>query len=379
MNILHIIPTLGCGGAEILVSNLAIQQVKSGHTVKIVILEPYHQTFDNFISKEELLQIVSIERVTTKIHFFFLKGKIELSNNEFDDIVKIFSPNIIHSHLFQAELLARYTIYDNVKYFSHCHNNMSQFLFLQKGLSFKRKITDFLERKWLEKRYIKCSNNFITISKDTTSFFKRKLPLILRNRIHFVPNAINKSLFFLNEHKETSVIKLISIGNLLENKGHSFLIDVIYLIKKAGFEVKLNILGYGNQYENLKYKIDSLGLSDEVLLRGSVSNVNEYLSNSDICIHGAFKEAFGLVLIEAMASEIPVISTSGGGNDELFIDGYNGYLILNRDINVFVEKVIYMIKNPTQRKIMGRNAKTFSKNYDIIPYTETILNLYEKM
>ena len=56
MNILHIIPTLGCGGAETLVGNLAIQQAKIGHNVKIVLLESLHYTFEKLYLKPPFLQ-----------------------------------------------------------------------------------------------------------------------------------------------------------------------------------------------------------------------------------------------------------------------------------------------------------------------------------
>ncbi len=190
MRILHIIPTLGCGGAETLVCNLAIQQAKIGHNVKIVLLEPLHYTFENFISKNELLRLVSIEKISTQIQFSFLKKSVKLSNDEFDEIISNFSPHVIHSHLFQAELVSRFKIYENVKYVSHCHNNMVQFDLWNKK-TFVRRLTDYLEIKWLLKQYKKANNIFITISKNTEYYFKKRLPKSFINQETFLPNAIN--------------------------------------------------------------------------------------------------------------------------------------------------------------------------------------------
>ncbi len=376
MRILHIIPTLGCGGAETLVCNLAIQQAKIGHNVKIVLLEPLHYTFENFISKNELLRLVSIEKISTQIQFSFLKKSVKLSNDEFDEIISNFSPHVIHSHLFQAELVSRFKIYENVKYVSHCHNNMVQFDLWNKK-TFVRRLTDYLEIKWLLKQYKKANNIFITISKNTEYYFKKRLPKSFINQVTFLPNAINSSLYFKAEKLDNSITKLITVGNLLENKGHLFLIEVVSELKKMDFNIQLEILGFGVMETILKTKIEELQLSENVFLRGSVSDVNVYLSSADIYIHGAFKEAFGLVLIEAMASSLSVVSTAGGGNNELIIEGYNGFLILNRDLNLFIEKVKYLIDNISERIRIGGNAKEYSKDYDIKSYTEKLIQLYK--
>jgi len=377
MNILHVIPTLGCGGAEVLVSNLAIQQAKSGHVVKIVILEPLHYTFDNFIAKDELQKLVTIEKISTKIKFLFFKRRVELSNTEFNDIVLNFSPTIIHSHLFQAELIARHTLVDTVKYFSHCHNNMSQFTALKKG-TLKRRLTDFLEVKWLLSKYKKCNNQFIVISRDTQIFFKRNLPKIFHNYINYLPNAISSSLYYSSKNKSDSLIKLITVGNLLQNKGHLFLINSVYELKKMKYNIQLDILGYGELEKELIAKITELDLLNEVKLRGSVNNVPEYLSRADIYIHGAFKEAFGLVLLEAMASHLPVVTTNGGGNSELIQNDINGYLIEFRNSIDFIDKIKYLIDNKNIRLRMGENSFKFSESYNIDKYENILNQLYSQ-
>jgi len=375
MNILHVIPTLGCGGAEVLVCNISIQQVKEGHNVKILILNPLHKTFYDLIMAEELLSLVSIAEISTTINISILNNKIELSNNQFEDIIHEFLPDVIHSHLFQSELISRYTIYKNIKYFSHCHNNIEQFNFWN-NKSFKRRITDFFEIKWLLTKYKECNNRLIVISNNTGDYFQKNLPNYLAKNIEYLPNAINSILYYKAEKLNKSIIKLITVGNLLENKGHLFLIEVIAELKRRNFNVQLEILGFGDMKKTLELRIAELDLSQTVFLRGNVPNVNDYLSRSDIYIHGSFKEAFGLVLVEAMASSLPVITTAGGGNNELIIENTNGFLIVNRNLNEFIEKTIFLIKNEDIRLKMGDNAKLFSNDFDVIPYVNKLTNLY---
>ena len=128
----------------------------------------------------------------------------------------------------------------------------------------------------------------------------------------------------------------------------------------------------------LSQKIDELGLDKNIFLVGNVGNVNDYLSQAHLYVHAAFKEAFGLVLIEAMASELPVIATNGGGNKDLIINDYNGYLLESRNVEQFNEKIKFLLNNPAARVKLGENAIDFSKSFDIKEYVIKLHELYLK-
>ena len=376
MNIIHITPTLGCGGAEVLMGNIVLEQVKRGDVVKIIILEPFHPTYPNYFLRAQLEKAVSINKIDIEVSFSFIKNKIEMNIDAFDELVNEFKPDVIHSHLYKAEIISRYKLYDNVIYITHCHNNMSQFNFCEEK-TLKRKLTDYLESRWLLKRYKKCNNVFVAISKDTQNFFIKHLPLNFKKNVFLLDNCIDTSYYYSKRiQDEVNQIKLITIGNLTSNKGHEFLIDVVCKLKQLKYSVTLDILGYGPLEKHLKQKINSLNLNDCIILKGNVSNVNDYLSDSDIYIHGAFKEGFGLVLVEAMASKLPVVSTNGGGNKDLIQNGYNGFMIESRELDEYVDKIRYLIDNLDERMKMGENAFLFSRNFDIVPYVTHLQKLY---
>ncbi len=378
MKIIHVIPTLGGGGAEILLGNIALEQVKRGNQVIIILLEPLHFTYSNFPLKEELEQNVKIFELQPTISFSFFRNRIEMNISEFENIVSTFKPDVIHSHLFIAELVSRYKIHKSIKYFSHCHDNMSQFD-LSRNKSFKRALTDYLEMKWLSKRYKECKNSFIAISPHTYDYFSRKLPNSLKANLVLLRNAIECDRYFTNlSEREDSKVKLVSVGNLVEKKGHSFLIDVVFCLVKLGYDVHLDILGFGPLENELQNKIQTLSLDSYVTLRGNVSNVNEFMSNSDIYVHGAIYEPFGLVLIEAMASSLPVVATNGKGNRELIVDGQNGFLINERDVQKFTDKIVFLISNVNERRIMSKRALQFSKEFDIKKYVDDLELIYLK-
>ena len=105
-------------------------------------------------------------------------------------------------------------------------------------------------------------------------------------------------------------------------------------------------------------------------------NVSNYLAESNFYVHGALYEPFGLVLIEAMAAGLPVISINGGGNKDLILEGKNGHLFEAGQVEEFSEKLIYLSQRPDLYRKMRNEAIEFSKNYDIKQYIDKLLLLY---
>ena len=377
MRIIHITPTLGCGGAEVMLGIIALEQVRRGDTVKIVILEDLHPTYNDFFLKDEIEKYIEIERMEVKISFSIFKNEIQIENSlHWKKILDEFKPDVVHSHLFKAEIVSRYTLYDTIRYVTHCHNNMEQFDFFQ-SKSLRRRISDYLESRWLLKKYKACDNRFIAISQNTENYFYKKLPASLRKNIFLSKNCINTSRYYSSTEKEIDFVRLITVGNLTENKGHAFLIEVVAELKKSGYNISLEVLGFGPLKNDLEDLIRVKGLEGIVSLKGNVSNVNEYLSRADIYVHAAYREGFGLVLLEAMASGLPVVTTDGGGNKDLLEDGHNGFLIKERSVKQFADKLIDLIENEELRKGLGGNAQQYSKVYDIIPYVDKLEKIYK--
>jgi glycosyltransferase involved in cell wall biosynthesis len=88
-------------------------------------------------------------------------------------------------------------------------------------------------------------------------------------------------------------------------------------------------------------------------------------------------EPFGLVILEAMASGLPVVSLDGFGNRELMKESENGFMVPNNaTAEDFAEKIIYFISNPSEIERMGKFAVEFSKHYDIDHYTDRLIEIY---
>jgi spore coat protein SA len=97
------------------------------------------------------------------------------------------------------------------------------------------------------------------------------------------------------------------------------------------------------------------------------------LWKSDIYVHTATYEPLGLVLLEAMAAGLPVVTLDGGGNRDLIENGKNGFIINNQNPKHFAEKILEVKDNEEMKKY---NVK-FAQKFDIDHYTHKQLELYQ--
>jgi glycosyltransferase involved in cell wall biosynthesis len=383
LRILFVIPTLGGGGAEILLGNIIETLHKRGHNILLVTTNTDHATYSNFPNKEFIDTQIKKIICQTKVTFSIWKG-LKINNNHFQLIVEDFKPDIIHSHLFEAEILVKSFMVPGIKYFTHFHNNMVQLTSLMhyKTLN-KRSLTNVIERYHLLKIQKKatCVIRYIAISMDGVNFLKKNLPKKFQNEIILLPNAISTKRFEINFDRKIDIqrkIKLITVGNLVPNKNHILLIEIAKILKSEKINFHVEIIGYGQLKDFLEKKIKEFDLTENFSLIGNVKNVENFLEKADIYVHTAKNEAFGLAIIEAMASGLPVICLDGKGNRDLIIEGENGYLISDNNPQKFAEYIISLINNNIEYSKISQYCKKFAENYDITSYVSKLIEEYNK-
>jgi len=376
MKILHIIPNLKKGGAErIVIDIVRILNHNASNQVKLILFEDKIE-----YDVEDLKNLIEI--VPSKVQLSITK-KHHLSISELQKTIELFQPDSIHSHLFEAEIVSRSCTFPKAKWFTHSHDRMRSLNNLNFfSIKSKRDLTNYFEKRYLLKCYRKNGgNNFIAISEDISCFLRTVLPKDLQS-IQLLQNAIDVKRFErpmdFNKIKDNAVFNMVSIGRLDKNKNHQFLIDVVLELKNREIPVHLTIVGEGDERISLQEKIVQLNLSDQLSLVGLQEKVEMYLWNADLYIHSAITEGFGLTLIEAMASGLPVVCTDGKGNRELIQEGENGFMVGERDPKLLADKIELLLKNDNLRQEMGEKARKFAQGFGIEKYVESLLLLYKK-
>ena len=297
---------------------------------------------------------------------------------EFAALVKSFRPNVIHSHLFLSELVAHEVVYPGIKYFSHCHDNMPQLRNLSlKTFTEKSLFTDFYEKQHLVKRYLQCDNKFISISADTKAYFEEVLPRKLIKNIIELNNAIvTKNFESANHERSLDTIRIINVGRFTITKNQQFLVDVTRVLVQRGHRVEVVMAGKGSEYENVKAKSTENKLESVISLPGTLADMAGLYSAANIYVHVCRHEPFGLVLLEAMASGLPVVSLDGRGNRDLIRQGENGYMLQNENPDEFADVIEKTLKDKGTYRTLSTNARAFAKKYDIEEYITRLLDIY---
>jgi len=369
IKVLHIIPNLVKGGAQRLVLDICIELSKRDD-IDLRLVTMYEE--NAFIS----------ESIKVNHHYIpsfiqlSLTGKSIISVDSLQQFIQNFEPAIIHTHLFEAELAARWNIYPGISYFSHFHDNMP----LYRNVSFqtffnKAALTNFIDKRLILHKYKKAKNSFIAISLDTKKYLENVLPSSL-HRITLLPNAIDLAKFKRKEKTFFPEMRIITVGRIDKNKNHQFQLDLVQELLKRGKKVSLTIVGDGVERINIQNSINQMQLNDFVSITGNIDCVDEALKQHDIYIHSALSEAFGLTLIEAMACGLPVVTLDGKGNRDLIVEGENGYLLPHANLISFADKIIALAENETLYTSMSNSAYQFAQQFDIAVYVDTLIDLY---
>ncbi len=368
------------GGAEALVLNMFYGLKKRpGVKVKLVTFKKLARSTGYDISGIEgpLNQDPDFLDSNSYVNLSVTKpNKIDVS--DFADLVKSFKPHVIHSHLFASEMIAHEVLFPGVKYISHCHDNMPQMRNLTpKTFTQKHLLTNFYEKQHLVAQYKKCNAKFISISADTTSYFKAVLPASLKGNIIPMDNAIvTKNFEGANHERDLETIRIVNVGRFTTTKNQQFLVDVAKVLVERGRKVEVVMLGKGAEYENVKAKAAANNLQQVIKLPGTQADMASYYGAANVYVHVCRHEPFGLVLLEAMASGLPVVSLDGRGNRSLIEQGENGYMLTNENANEFADTIEKTLADKASYNAMSAKAIAFAKRYDIEEYLTKLIEIY---
>ena len=367
IKVIHVIPSLAKGGAERIVLDSCIELSKRKE-IEICLVTFYTKN-EYFFLSESINHKVIESNVTPSF-----MGKHKINTAELQNFIEKYQPDIIHLHLFESIMVFSQVTYSQAKYIIHFHNNIPQF----SSFDFKQKLTkkiatNLYEKYLVIKKIKKLKTTFIAISQNSFNYITNNVPKYFEKKL--LQNAIDLNRF--NSNSIAKENRLITIGSLLINKNHQLCIDVVFELHKCGYKIFLDILGDGPEYDVLLKKIKDYKLENFITLYGKVDFPEHYLKQASIYLHTAINEAFGLVLIEAMAAGLPVICTDAGGNRDIIENGKNGFIFKSRNPTEIANKIIELLNNDSKRIEMGNYARQFAQKYDIKNYVDELIKIYK--
>jgi glycosyltransferase involved in cell wall biosynthesis len=273
---------------------------------------------------------------------------------------------------FQLRRIVRAGQYDIVHFHTARAHTLSPWL---QGLKTKRIVTrrmDYPLRKGWATRLLYLHNTdwIIAISKGVQAeLLEGGVPL---ERLRVIPSGIDTKKFLPNPAAQNNIrirynIPLhlplvLSVGALVERKGHNFLLSAAYQLKEQGYDLRYLICGEGGLRSDLEAQSRALGLTQEVRFIGFCPEVPELQAAADYFVHVPLHEGLGVAVIEALAAGLPVIASRVGGIPELIEDHKTGILIPPKDVTSLVAALSSLLSHKQFARHLGVTGQAFVRS-----------------
>lgn len=232
-----------------------------------------------------------------------------------------------------------------------------------------------LNGRWMNllKRWVIRRTSALTVVSHAMA--NRALALgAIPERLQTIPMGVDTEVLFTPDPAERRANnEILFVGRLVEKKGCTYLLEAMPEILKQHPETRLNVVGSGPEGDALKREADRLGIAQAVTFYGAVSNAETpclyrqatvFVAPFVITARGD-QEGLGLVLVEALACECPVVVSDMPAIRDVVIDGVTGLVCKQRDSVDLAAKVCFLLSHPDQGEKLGKAGRLrVQENFD---------------
>jgi glycosyltransferase involved in cell wall biosynthesis len=233
------------------------------------------------------------------------------------------------------------------------------------------------------------SAHALTSISDFTARKMVKMQGVNPNKIAVIPCIIREDLLNANGHgtqpDANSRKVLLTVGRLAASERLKGLDEVILSLHRVAREVPETvymIVGDGDDRKRLEDLVKEHDLSDRVIFTGVVSDEEliGFYKRCDVFLMPSRQEGFGIVFLEAMAFEKPVIGGNHGGTPEVIIDNETGFLVEHGDINALADRIIRLLRDGELCKRMGEaGRRRVEENYTFDPFRKRLISFLSQV
>lgn len=347
-----VLPYFALGGAETMVSRLASSINLDKIDIEVICI--YGNPQNNRLENSILRNGVKIKYIG-KNKGFSLSAVCKLWKE-----LSSYKPNIVHTHLSACVYCIPWILGHREKMLHTIHSTPKYEL-----IEPKKKIMSFMYK--IGKAIP------VAISKEIQYMMTEEYKL--KNKAELIYNPVDVDKFYKNSEKYEG-ISLITAGRLSKEKNQKLLIDAVKILSQEYQNFSLRILGDGPLRDELMAYVQNNELDKIVHFEGNVSHVEDYFSKSDIFVLTSSYEGLPLVILEAMAAQLPIVSTNVGGIKDIVTN--NGILVNSGNVNDLVNALKKLIEDKSLRKKLGDNSLKNVQKYDSGIIANQYIELYEK-
>ena len=290
-------------------------------------------------------------------------------------LIEIMRPvDIVHIHLssymsFYRKLIIFWFVKKRkIKTIAHLHGSMFK-EFYKNGSAIQKNLI-----KWMFNK----SDAIIVLSETWHQFVSE---ISTNSNIYILHNGVSLETFQTKKSINKQHITITFMGRLGKRKGTYDLIDVFTRLSTEYPDVELLLGGDGN-IEEVKNLVDKKGLNNRIHVLGWISGPEKIkvFANSDIYALPSYNEGLPVSILEAMASSLPIVSTTVGGIPEAVIDNKNGFLVQPGDIDTLYMRLSELCRRKQLRQKMGQaSVELASQKFDVQKLIDALITVYKNV
>jgi glycosyltransferase involved in cell wall biosynthesis len=358
--IVHIIPTLGRGGAERQLVNL-LKGLNASYEMTLITLK------DAGAMSGEVVDC-GVKLVEINYDFSERLANLKVLPQVYKLILEI-QPDLIHAWMFDANFISAI-----LSPFWSSHKLIVGKRSADQGSNKKR----LLAERWAYGRADIITTNAQALRDELPSRFLRN------NKTQVIPNGT--SLVLPEGNSDDPVLNtpegFVLIGQIARfgrMKGYRLLVDVAKLFKSRGIGAHFVFVGARGNIDEIRQKVRDLDLEDYITFTGEVSNVYGYLRQLDIIALASDYEGMPNAIMEAMVVGKCTVATRVGGVPELIRDGETGFIVEPADVEAMTSRLIQLVESPELREAFGLRAKEHIKDFSIENMVTKYQTLYQEL
>ena len=184
-------------------------------------------------------------------------------------------------------------------------------------------------------------------------------------KIQSIYNWIRPEVLESRKPYDSDSKKILTVGRFSEEKGYDMLVEVARKIMPGHPDWEWHLYGTGPTWEEIREKIESYGLGKQLLLKGNVKDAWRFFYQYAFCVLPSYREGLPLVLLEAKACGLPMVSFDVvTGPNEIIRDGIDGYLIPPYDLDMMAERMEELMLDKNMRTEFSKETATDIQKFE---------------
>jgi len=366
IRVMHILPSLGPGGAERMAVHIARGLDRERFEVAVVSISRRLGCDLESLVDESDVEVIYLGKEL---------GFDWRTYRRLHHALRNYRPDIVHTHL----TVLRYAL--------------PSFLWLKRTSMWLHTVNNLAEceveprARWIQRFVFKHGALPVAVSKEVAASMRRLYGI---QRCKVIWNCVPTSLYARprtsreewrkREGFAEDDVLFVCVARLDTQKNHAILLQAFAQGPARDPKAHLVLVGEGVLRKRLEDQAKNLGLTRQVQFLGLRTDVPDVLGAMDVFVLSSDWEGTPLSLVEAMASGLPIVSTAAGGVPELIENGEDGFLVQLGDVKGLSDSMTLLLKNPETRGLFGTAAARRARdNFDVPVMIRAYEDMYENL